>query len=198
MRELEAQGKGGGKGGGDSMESGGKGFFAKGASVGCLDLCGGAPPEDEALDGRGAPPPAAGGESVLLSALRGGTSSIVLLVTSPTAALLAPFNMLKGFAEVFVNDYVNGELTSVRMGHQYVGYLSAIGVACGGVVALATGPLSNRYGRSWAMVGGHFFFSLLPLVDLIDWSLGRKDGILFCHYMLYGLGRGVERRPTAR
>ena len=91
---------------------------------------------------------------------------------------------------MFLNDYVNGSLTTPRLGRAAVGYLSALGIACGGLTAVGTGPLTTRFGRGWAMIAGNVLFFLLPFVDMIQ-RASRSDVSIWGYYIAYGAARGV-------
>lgn len=125
---------------------------------------------EERSRARGTTLEAAGGK-----ALVGVLSTLRLLTTSATALLLQSFSLLKGSMEVYIADYANGEITSPLFGSDQVGFFSAIGIGAGALCALATGPLSLRFGRACVMVVGILGFTYPALINAIYYALAAAS-----------------------
>ena len=126
--------------------------------------------------------------------LRAAGSSMYLLATSLTAILLLTFCVLKGVEEVYIADYVNGELTANTLGASNVGFLTAIGVAVGGISGVAFPYITPLTGRSTIMVAGILAWGLPALADLVLHAAnapGATTTMIILDYIGYGVGRAV-------
>jgi len=132
-------------------------------------------------------------QSLWLRGMRSGLSSIALLLTSSTAMLLQPFSLLKGLNEVFLAEYLNAGLTAPLLGLYDVGFLSALGVMFGGAVGLASGVISNNFGRSTVMVAGIVGWMIPSIIDAIRNAAHAEINLtlIIIYYLGYGCGRGV-------
>ena len=129
--------------------------------------------------------------------------SVITACSDLRLALLLPFQFVFGFATSFMNYYIFGTVVSdsSNLGETYVGFLSALIVLTGALIAFPSAMIANKFGKPLVMtVGGIclagfgficFMFSssilgtwLMIVPVMIIFGFAR--GIWVCYYSFVG------------
>lgn len=121
-------------------------------------------------------------------------AAIQLVSTDPALALLVPFQIAFGFASSFLPFYVLGTVIgkSKTIGATYLGFLSAIIVLVGCIIAIPSSQASMIIGKPIVMTIGALCLAYTGFALLIfsNEELGTWT-IILIYLVIFGIGRGI-------